>query len=202
LKYVRVDESKITIIPVAISPAFKPASRPFNKVRPVLLQVGITPNKNLGRLLEAIKDLNCELVIIGELTNEEKNKIEASKIFYKNYWNLSEPALIEKYNSCDILTFVSTYEGFGMPILEAQAVGRAVVTSNVLSMPEVAGLGACLVDPYDVSDIKSAILKIIRNDDYRENLILRGFENVKKFNQEQIAHMFTDLYKEVALGHY
>ena len=97
--------------------------------------------------------------------------------------------------SGDLLVFVSTYEGFGLPILEAQATGRPVITSNVLSMPEVAGDSACLVDPFDVSSIRKGILKVINDPAYREKLIKRGFENVKRFQPDKIAEQYADIYR-------
>jgi len=85
-----------------------------------------------------------------------------------------------------------------MPILEAQAVGRPVITSNILSMPEVAGDAACLVDPFDVSAIREGILKIIQDGSYREELIRKGQMNIRRFDPEKIALQYLDLYKKVA----
>ena len=80
---------------------------------------------------------------------------------YKVYCNLSNEEIKKKYEDCDILTLVSTYEGFGMPIIEANRVGRPVITSNILSMPEVAGEAACLVNPFDIENIN--FLRIIND---------------------------------------
>jgi glycosyltransferase involved in cell wall biosynthesis len=98
----------------------------------------------------------------------------------------------------DIIALASSYEGFGMPILEGQAVGRPVITSNILSMPEVAGNAACLVDPYDPSSIRQGILKIIQDAAYRDELVRKGFANVKRFDPQVIALQYLDLYKKVA----
>ncbi len=86
-----------------------------------------------------------------------------------------------------MLVFVSTYEGFGLPILEAQAMGRPVVTSNIMSMPEVAGDGACLVDPCDVTILHQVLLRVINDSSYRNTLVRNGFENVKRFRSKKIA---------------
>jgi glycosyltransferase involved in cell wall biosynthesis len=102
--------------------------------------------------------------------------------------------MIQKYVECDIMTFVSTYEGFGMPILEAQSTGRVVITSNISSMPEVAGLGAHLVDPMDVTSIRNGIVKLINNSTYRNELIANGYENIKRYNPDLIASMYEDIY--------
>ena len=84
-----------------------------------------------------------------------------------------------------------------MPIVEAQLVGRPVITSNLLSMPEVAGNGACIIDPYNVEEIKNGILKIINNDSYGESIVKNGLENAKCFDVMKIAHQYADLYKEI-----
>ena len=105
------------------------------------------------------------------------------------------PAL---YANADALVFVSLVEGFGLPIVEAQATGRPVVTSNILSMPEVAGGAACLVDPFDVASIREGLLRIIGDSSYRDALVRRGHENVKRFHPASIAAEYVKLYEELA----
>jgi glycosyltransferase involved in cell wall biosynthesis len=96
----------------------------------------------------------------------------------------------------DILVFPSLFEGFGMPIIEAQAMGTPVLTSNLSSMPEVAGDGALLVNPYSVNDIKDGVLKLIEDSSYRSRLIENGFRNCQKFNSKEIANQYYELYKQ------
>lgn len=86
---------------------------------------------------------------------------------YKVYCNLSNEEIKKKYEDCDILTLVSTYEGFGMPIIEANRVGRPVITSNILSMPEVAGEAACLVNPFDIENINFQYPGVYRDNPTR-----------------------------------
>jgi glycosyltransferase involved in cell wall biosynthesis len=107
---------------------------------------------------------------------------------------------VSLYQDADIVSFPSTYEGFGMPILEAQAVGRVVVTSRVLSMPEVAGEGACFVDPFDPSSIRRGLEQVIGDGDYRQKLIQKGFKNVERFDAERIANQYREVYVKVAQG--
>jgi glycosyltransferase involved in cell wall biosynthesis len=76
-------------------------------------------------------------------------------------------------------------------------VGRAVVTSNVASMPEVAGKGACLVNPYSVDSIKEGILKVIQDVSFREELIQKGRENIKEFDAGSIASQYLKIYEEL-----
>jgi glycosyltransferase involved in cell wall biosynthesis len=105
--------------------------------------------------------------------------------------------MYESYCAADLVSFVSTYEGFGLPILEANAVGRPVVTSNVSSMPEVAGDAACLVDPFDVASIRSGILRTIEDREYRERLICNGFDNVQRYVPEKVTYKYIELYRRI-----
>jgi len=93
---------------------------------------------------------------------------------------------------------VSTYEGFGLPIVEANAVGRPVITSNVCSMPEVAGDAAFLVDPFDVEDIRRGVLLLINDSHLRRDLVRRGFLNVRRFSIESVATQYRSLYDELS----
>jgi glycosyltransferase involved in cell wall biosynthesis len=195
MKYVKVDPARIKVVYVPISAAFRREPKVFNKHEPVILQIGTKPNKNVLRLVRALKGLSCRLEIIGELNDALHEELAASGIKYQASKNLTNEEILEKYRSADILSFVSTYEGFGMPIVEANAVGRVVVTSNLLSMPEVAGNAAHLVDPFDVNSIRGGILKVIHDDNYREKLILNGYENRKRFDVEEIARQYTQIYK-------
>ena len=96
--------------------------------------------------------------------------------------------------------FASLYEGFGLPILEGQAVGRPVITSNLYSMPEVGGDGACYVDPCNVSAIRSALNSIIDCADFRERLITSGLKNVENYRLSNVASQYAELYGKVYLG--
>jgi len=102
------------------------------------------------------------------------------------------------YRECDLVVFASSYEGFGLPILEANATGRPVVTSNVCSMPEVAGGAACLVDPFDVASIRAGVNRVLSDPAYRESLIVAGFENAKRFGAARIARAYADVYTNLA----
>ncbi len=197
LKYVKCDPGKIIVIPVAISGRFKRKDKPFNKNCPVILQIGTAPNKNIPRLIGALKGMNCCLHIVGKQNEEYERLLKENNIQYKYQWGLSDQEMIQKYEEADIISLVSTYEGFGMPILEAQAIGRPVITSNILSMPEVAGDAACLVDPYDEEAIGKGIRQIIEDDNYRSRLIEKGFENIQRFDPQAIAMQYYDLYQKI-----
>ena len=198
LRFVSFPAENIHVIPVSISSQFIYSRKEFNTDKPVILEVGTTPNKNIERLIEAIKGISCRLNIIGILPVYLITKLKDCQIEYTNYYNLSEHDLLQQYRESDLLSFVSTYEGFGMPIIEANATGRAVITSNILSMPEVAGSAACLVDPYNIEEIRNGILKIINDSEYRDALIKNGLENCKRFDAQQIADSYAALYRQIA----
>lgn len=175
--------------------AFTP--RTFNQEKPVLLQIGTKANKNLPRLIEALRGIPCKLMVVGNNDLELEGQLTANRIDYQWTGRLSDAQLIDLFVSCDMLVYVSTSEGFGLPILEAQSLGRVVVTSHISSMPEVAGDGACLVDPYDVKSIRDGIRKVISDPAYRELLIAKGLENIERFSLSRVADMYYALYQEV-----
>ena len=197
LKHVKVDPSKIKVVYVPISASFTFQPKAFNKKEPIILQIGTKPNKNVGRLVQALIGIQCRLEIIGEVNDALQKQLVASGIKYYASKNLSNDEIVDKYRKADILSFVSTYEGFGMPIVEANAIGRVVVTSNILSMPEVAGDAAHLVDPFDVDSIRRGILRVINDDEYRDSLIAKGVENCKRFDVRTIAGQYTEIYKSL-----
>ena len=197
IKYVHCNPDKIKVIHVSISPIFKRTDKTFNKLKPTILHVGTDKNKNLNRLIEAIKDLNCKLDIIGVLQKEQLKKLEENKIEYENFTYLTEDEVFARYQACDLLFFASTYEGFGMPIVEANTVGRPVITSNLLSMPEVAGDAALIVDPYNITQIKEGIKDLINNDDLRKKLIFNGYRNATRFSLADIAEQYKKLYLQL-----
>jgi glycosyltransferase involved in cell wall biosynthesis len=196
LQYVPCDPDKIKVIYVAISDRFKRKDQPFNKQRPRILQIGTAPNKNIPRLIEALEGIPCVLEIIGKQNDEYERLLKEKNIQYEYKWGLTDDEMLQRYEAADIIALASTYEGFGMPILEAQAVGRPVITSNLFSMPEVAGEAAFMADPFDVNSIRTGLLKIINDDAYRETLVQKGFENIKRFDAQKIALEYLALYKE------
>ena len=196
LKYVKCDPAKIVVIPVAISDRFTRKDKVFNRDCPIILQIGTAHNKNIPRLIAALKGINCCLHIVGRQNDEYVKLLREVGVRYEYQWGLSDGEMIKKYEEADIISLTSTYEGFGMPILEAQAIGRPVITSNILSMPEVAGDAACLADPFDVESIRAGINRIIHDDMYRDNLIVKGFQNIKRFDPQGIALQYLELYHE------
>jgi len=171
--------------------------RQFNSAKPVLLFLGSTPNKNLARAIEAVKDINCTLDIVGIIPQQEQELLQKYNIHYTQSARLSEQELAQKYIGCDVLLFPTLFEGFGLPIIEAQKAGRVVLTSDLSPMREVAGGAACLVDPYNVASIKEGLGRLINDAAYREQLLEKGFENIKRFEPQKIAEEYYSLYKEI-----
>ena len=97
------------------------------------------------------------------------------------------------YQMASVLVWPSLYEGFGLPVIEAQAAGTPVVCSNVTSLPEVAGDAAVLVDPMDTEAIADAIERCLYDEPFRRELIAKGHENVKRFNWDESAKKFHDI---------
>ena len=197
LKYAKIDPLKIHIIYVPISPLFKACKKQFNKQEPVILQVGTKLNKNVVRLVQALRGIKCKLEIVGKVDDVLLRELRINNVKFDSYINLTDGEIVEKYGQADIIAFVSTYEGFGMPIVEGNAVGRVVVTSNIVSMPEVAGNAAHLVNPFDVKSIHAGIIKVIEDDHYREKLIANGFINRKRFESSTIANQYYEVYKSL-----
>lgn len=192
-----LDPARIHVIPVSISPDFAAFPRPFPRHAPRILQVGTAPNKNIPRLAQALRGLACTLVVIGRLGDDQRRVLNDNGIQVENHCGISDQQVLDLYRGADLLAFVSTLEGFGMPILEAQSVGRPVVTSNCASMPSVAGGAAVLVDPFSVSSIREGVLRVIEDGAYREELITRGHQNVRRFDSDAIAARYRDLYESL-----
>ena len=97
-----------------------------------------------------------------------------------------------------MFSFVSLYEGFGIPVLEAMACGTPVVTSTVSSLPEVAGDAALLVAPTDVEAIADALWRLIGDAELRDELVDRGCERATRYNWGRSAERLIDIYAEIA----
>lgn len=197
-KLVHLPDSKIRVIPnplTLVSGIRPPLAK--NNPKPVLLHIGTKANKNLERLIPAVAGLSVKLYIIGKLTPNQSELLQLHKIDFKNEWDISGEALISRYQQADILVFASTLEGFGLPIVEANALGCPVITSNCSSMPEVAGQAALLVNPHCEESIRNGITSLLENSQLRERLTFKGYQNVKRFEPRVIAQQYLELYREL-----
>ncbi len=191
------DPAKVVVVPNFVAPRFAAVPAPPPRERPRILQLGTAWNKNIERLAEALEDVRCDLEIIGVLSDSQRAALDRHRIRYTQSSKLSDGEILRRYADCDLVAFVSVYEGFGLPILEANAVGRPVVTGSTSSMPEVAGKAACIVDPYDVASIRAGFLRVIADHEYRQALVAAGFENVRRFDAGTIAERYAALYRRV-----
>lgn len=194
---INLDAKKTHIIPNPVDSSFIYSPKEFNVKKPIILHIGTLERKNLERTIEALDGINCHLRIIGELKEQTKDLLKKHQIEYSNGINLTHEEIVTEYRNADIINFPSLFEGFGMPIIEGQATGRIIITSNLSPMKEVAGNGAILVDPYSVKDIKNAYLSVIQNKNIRENLIHEGLKNIENYKIKKIAQQYTDLYKKL-----
>ena len=197
LKYTNIDESKIVISDICIPNIYKKKLKKFNKQKPIILIIGTRKNKNIKNILTSLINVNCELIIIGNLNSKFFDILKKYKINYKNYVALSNNNVFKKYVESDLLLFPSLYEGFGMPILEAQTVGRPVITSNLDPMNYVGGNGALYVDPFNTKSIKNGVIKLISNKILRDKLIKSGFKNIKRFNKNKVLKKHLDCYYNI-----
>ena len=198
VSHLGIPRNRIRVIECCFGADFRPVARTFRDECPVLLQLGTRPYKNVPALVEAIRGIRCRLVLVGRLDSGLRKILVESGIDFSNRIDLSAEEIVQQYIDCDIVTFVSLGEGFGVPVIEAQASGRPIVTSNISPLREVAGEGACLVNPLDPADIRDGILRIITDSSYRAGLVERGLVNADRFSPAVISGQYLDLYKETA----
>lgn len=172
---------------------------------PYIFTVGtVQPRKNYARLIEALSQLrskghNLQVVIAGgkgwledpiyEAMNRTQMQDHVHFIGFADESDL--PSL---YSGAICFAFPSLYEGFGLPILEAMSCGTPVVTSNISSLPEVAGDAALTINPYDVGELTHALEKIISDSALRDTLIKKGYERVQQFTWESSAQQLINIY--------
>ncbi|MBZ0299733.1 MAG: glycosyltransferase family 4 protein [Anaerolineae bacterium] len=175
---------------------------------PFIFSLGtVQPRKNYGRLIEALArlregGLDVHLVIAGGrgwLEDPIYATIEAVEMqdFVHFIGFVDEADLAALYSASVCFAFPSLYEGFGLPVLEAMACQTPVLTSNVSSLPEVAGDAALQVDPYAVDAITASLGTLLTDSPLREVLVQRGLAQVKKFDWQASAAQLHQIYQNV-----
>ncbi len=199
IQFSNCDPSKVKVIPDPYGTHIKYLPKTFNSSKPRLLFIGSTPNKNLPRVIKAITGLNCHLELVARLQPEQVEALQKAGISFSICERLSDEELNQKFHEADILLFPTLFEGFGLPILEAQQAGKPVITSNIGPMNWVAGNAACLVDPYSEESIRQGLQKVIENEQFRATLVTDGFENLQRFSPSAIMEQYLKLYKELII---
>lgn len=196
-----VPSKKVEVIENPLSIEVVPKHKEFNSECPVIMQIGTGWHKNLDTLIESVKDLSCVIDIVGNPDGELISRMEKYGIKYCISSKISNDEVKQHYENCDMLYFVSRSEGFGLPIIEAQTVGRPVLTSLEEPTNSVSGVdGAILLNPDDIVGIRDAIINICNSEELRSKLISNGFSNVARFAKDKIASKYFNLYK-LLLGH-
>lgn len=196
IKFFPFAESKVSVIPNPILGDYTSTPLPNNNP-PTILHIGTRPNKNLERVIEAVSTLKCHLRILGRLTEEQMELLNRFKINYSNTFGISDNDIIKEYEKCDIVSFPSLFEGFGMPIIEGQASGRPVLTSNIEPMKSVAGNCAVLVNPNDIKDIRRGFSRLIDSPEYRKVISDKGIVNTEKYSSANIAEQYINYYSNI-----
>jgi len=196
-----VPSEKIEVIPEAVPQEFietgvspRESEEILNKFgikTPYIFYIGIRrPRKNIKRLIEAFqmakRKFNLKLVLAGEKEGKKEEGIVET-----GWVSLKEKKAL--YQKAEMLVLPSLYEGFGLPVLEAQSLGTPVLTSNTSSLPEVAGDSVLYVNPYKVEEIAKGMEKIALDEKLRENLIQKGYENIKRFSWQKAARQLLNL---------
>jgi glycosyltransferase involved in cell wall biosynthesis len=220
LMHYRIPEDKVVVVPNAVASQFRPIEREvaraaiqkkFGIGRPFVLTVGdLQPRKNHVGLLHAFEDvlqaepkLPHDLVFVGKETwysRELHRAVDRSSVQDRVHFAgfVEDADLVKFYGACDLFVFPSFYEGFGLPILEAMACGRAVVCSRVTAMPEVANAAGILFDPDSKEEIARAMLDVLLNSELRVRLERLGLHRAAGFSWEKSAAQTLDVYYDVA----
>jgi glycosyltransferase involved in cell wall biosynthesis len=210
---------KISVLLSGVNPQYKPVidSDILRHVRrkygipldvPYIFSIGtIQPRKNYGRLIEALARLREEfadlyLVIAGGkgwldtpiFETVQRLNLQDVVIFTGFVDDADVPPL---YSDALCTSYVSLYEGFGFPVVESMACGTPVVTSNVSSLPEVAGEAALMVDPYDVEAITAALRQLVSDSALQAELIEAGRSQAAQFTWEKSAQRLLHIYRQI-----
>ena len=195
-------KKKTIVISNSLGDEYEYIGKIFNVKKPTILHLGNcdkNDRKNLFRTIEALSGLNVHLRIIGHLNDSALLFLKEKEIEFSNEFDLTDEAVLKEYQNCDIVNFVSLFEGFGMPIIEAQALGRIVITSNISPMKEIAGDGAVIVDPYDICAIRDSYIRVINDYDFRNLVLEKGLINACKYRSYNIANKYIDLYRSLCV---
>ncbi len=217
-KYLGVSSERIAVTHLGVRSNFVPQSNAkIQSVRekldisyPYILCVGnIEPRKNLVRLLEAFaiarkRGILHHLVIVGKagkLSQAIYQKVLELGLTSVTHFTgfIDDSDLAALYSGADLFVYPSIYEGFGLPVIEAMACGCPVITSNVSSLPEVAGDAALYIDPQNTNDIAQGIERVLNDRQLADRLRLRGHARSALFTWERCAEATAQAYRRALM---
>lgn len=196
-----VDERKIRIIYNGVSNEYNVIETgQYSALREYVLFVGSRQAyKQFDLVVNALKDTKYKLAIVGGKLNKKEERFVDNALGKDNYIQLgylSNLELNEVYNQVFCLAYPSAYEGFGIPILEAQKSGCPVIAYNSSSIPEVIGRTPLLLNELTISEFRSK-LEILKDKANREIIIADGLKNAKRFSWDKMGNEYVELYKEI-----
>lgn len=209
LEMIDIDPAKTSVVHLGFSLAAKAAGQTCNIAmsRPFLLYVGKRGGyKNFAGLLKSYATsslLRSEFDLVcfggGGLTSAERDLMQRLNLPAARVRQVSgnDAVLEAHYRLASAFVFPSLYEGFGLPPLEAMSFDCPAICSDVGSIPEVVGDAAARFDPHDENAMRSAIERVIVDDEFRRSLIMRGRERVRMFSWTRCAHETLDVYGKV-----
>ncbi|MFN7992162.1 MAG: glycosyltransferase family 1 protein [Bryobacteraceae bacterium] len=211
---------KIVVVPNAAASGLRPISRKsaaaaveerFRVTEPFVFSVGdLQPRKNhigliaaFAEMVRAYPRLPHHLVLAGKDTwfsprvrEAARQSGVADRIRFAGF--VSDDELLQLYNACDLFVFPSFYEGFGLPVLEAMACGRAVACSRTSALPEVADGAGILFDPYETSEMVRAMADLLVDPELRARMERLGLQRASLFSWRATAQKTLEVYHEVA----
>ena len=164
-----------------------------------ILHVGTAERKNLDGMIRACRGLKVSFLIVGRLSAQQKDELKKSRLAYENYADIPFEKIVDLYNRCNMVSFPSKYEGFGLPVIEANAMGKAVVCGNIGVLREVGNDAALFVDPDNEENIRKAVVCLMKDDNLRNSLIQAGYQNAQRFSPKKIYTQYRQLYQKVRM---
>jgi glycosyltransferase involved in cell wall biosynthesis len=200
-----IPQEKFIVVYNATGDNFKPLQDPSLKEKRYFLAVSsVKENKNFITVLKAFELLqkvinNIRLYVIGDINDKNFSNIDISKYISNPsisfLGRVTDEELIRYYSNAIGFVFPSLYEGFGIPAIEAQACGCPVISSNASSLPEVLNDSCVFFSPKDMEDLAVKMKKFTYNNLLREELVRKGYENVKRFSWENSARIISEILK-------